>query len=390
LVLLLYSCGHKDNDIIQTIKVNIAERQEIKASELYEYISYLPLETNNEAIISGDYPIKVEENYIVVMDIDHSLQRVFYIFDRDGNYVNKISRPTEGREKIVGAFDFLVDNENLEVLDKIQGKVLIFDINSGVLTKKIDLYTGLQYFQKVNNAYLLSGRYGPVDTSGNEVFLFSDGIIEPFAYETPEHIKELPMQFTPFSPINFEDNHLYYQFFSSNLYKVSEKGIDLYFQIDFGSIMPEVDYMNSIVRDPAARLKLFNNPEYTSGIHLALEAENKLIIVFPHNRVNYYLLYDKKSGQKQIFYFDRKKSNDINFGILPTLPRGVTKNGEFVFIMQPYDIMNFLKSQENGLSSTEYNQRYPNTSDFVQIVNNLKDVDNPVLIFAKLREDKFY
>ncbi len=368
--------------------LDIAKREEIKASKFYTEINYVPLETTNNSMISNSSSVFIGDNRIAIMDTGTNSQRVFYIFDKSGKFINKIARPTEGIEKILGVNDVIVDNDILEIVDRIQGKILYFDILSNKLKKTVDIPKGIEYFAKFSNGdYALSSGYRTIDSTGNALFVLNSENLDEVRVldlKIPEYLENYGVQLSPFSPLSFNDCYLHYHFFSEAIYRISNQMVSLSYQINMGSLLPSEDYLASTKGNPQERFRLLNNPEYSSGFRLMNESQKSLLAVFPYRKRNYYLIYNKSTRKTNIYYFDRKIGNDIDYGIMPTLPRSMTKDNELVFIMNPYVLKDFLYDRKQNLSQERFNVIYNSNNAFFNIAETLMNTDNPVVIFAKI------
>jgi hypothetical protein len=375
----LFSCEEeRDNSNLVSIIVDMKKQREVKASEVYENILYIPLETTDQSIIPEVRETRISKHGIVIMSAGMDLQRTFFIFDRNGKFITKISRPTEGREKIIGVFDFQIYEGNLEVLDRVQGKIMVFDILTDELIESINIPQDIEHFEKIDDTYILASMYSKADTTAHELFLKKGLSLVGLDFSTPAQAKHLPVQISPFSPIAFNRSYLYYQLYSQSIHSVNKNGIELKYEVDMSEILPENRILLNSIEDMGERLKLFNDPKYSCGIRLAAESRNTLMCMFPYNKKNYYLFYKKRDNENYLIHFDRNNSDDIYSGYLPTLARGMTSENELVFIVQPPDLKDF----EGGILSEP-------SESYKSLIDSLNYTDNPVIVLAKLRSDLF-
>lgn len=394
MVLMVSSCVRDrikdENFATLDIRINISDKQEVSASHLYDEIIYIPLETTDESIISNVAVYRVTEDYIVVLQNEQA-KRTLFIFNRKGKFINKIIGGSEGEGKIIGVYDFYVEGNAIEIADAYQGKILKFDINTGKLISADNIPLGLPFFAKFKESlYTFNTGYTPIDESKKEIYIINIPYkrVEASYLETPKYLIGFRVDIKPFSFEKFNDSYLYARVFDDKIYRVTEKGVNLYANVNFGSLFPTQAQLTQLTSDdPKESMDVINNPEITMGIRLISESEKSIFFQFPYQRNTYYVFYDKSTKETKIFYIDRKKAanpNDFNGGKMPLLFRCQYKN-YLGYLMQPYDLKDHISNMEQRLSRESYNKIYGLNNAHVEMVNKLSNIDNPVLVMAKLK-----
>ena len=134
----------------------------IKYSSFVDSISYTPLETNDSCIIGGVKDIQITDSLIFVLD---QKQPVIFIFDRYGNYLNKIDRQGQGP----GEYGWIVQfhyNENRGSVSVCTAsgtcKIIEYDLQGNLINEFNNNYFVRDLYQFDNGDYLVS-RIGRID-----------------------------------------------------------------------------------------------------------------------------------------------------------------------------------------------------------------------------------
>lgn len=146
----LFSCITKERDvkdeeypIINLDDCNIEDT--IFLSEYFNKISFIPLETNIESMISSFDGIQIQNNLLFVLD--KSYAKCVLIFDKDGNFVRKIGKVGYGPGEYISISDFAINETGdvLLVLDPESRKINFFSIDNGTFFKSIKLDPNMYY-----------------------------------------------------------------------------------------------------------------------------------------------------------------------------------------------------------------------------------------------------
>ncbi|MHC1780737.1 MAG: 6-bladed beta-propeller [Bacteroidales bacterium] len=126
--------GVNSNRVID-IEKSIGSIEVVNLSEVAKSINYIPLETNDSALISNISKIICENDKIYVSDNSDKL----YIFDLNGKYLNTLNRKGRGPGEYINLRNFKVDEKS--------GNILILDY-----TGDISIYgTNLNFIRKIKS-----------------------------------------------------------------------------------------------------------------------------------------------------------------------------------------------------------------------------------------------
>ncbi|MDO9680544.1 MAG: 6-bladed beta-propeller [Bacteroidales bacterium] len=121
LVVLSTACQSNHNTQPKDLRIidvegGVGKGRLVKLSEIAESIEYIPLETNSEAVVGKIFADRIfyEKDCFYLMERSISI----IIFDRCGQYLNKISKYGRGPQEYDAAFtvDFDLKTGNISVL----------------------------------------------------------------------------------------------------------------------------------------------------------------------------------------------------------------------------------------------------------------------------------
>lgn len=128
LSLLFVSCtsdSSRNNDLqISSIKANLEKAQALQASDYFEDVSYIPLETSDDFLLSYIGKMSIIGNNIYLMS-----NKSVYTFNLNtGKGALRLSKLGSGANEYKSLFDFIVDDStgNIEILDNNAKKVIAY------------------------------------------------------------------------------------------------------------------------------------------------------------------------------------------------------------------------------------------------------------------------
>jgi len=104
-----------------------------KASDLYDVIKYIPLETNDDCIIGNVKKIIVNKNIFYILD---PISKAIFCFNESGRFKFKIHSVGRGPEDYKSIDDFSIHDDYIYLLDVSLKKILKYNLN-GKLTNII-------------------------------------------------------------------------------------------------------------------------------------------------------------------------------------------------------------------------------------------------------------
>lgn len=135
----------------ERITVDLDSNDKISNSEIFNTVRYIPLETNSESVIGEIKKIKVTEDYIFVSDFTSAS---IIIFNRKGEYVNKLSKQGRGPDEYIDIYDFDTDKNNNIYVGGVN-KMMVYSF-SGKLLRSWRLPSHCHSFSLVNEEIVLN------------------------------------------------------------------------------------------------------------------------------------------------------------------------------------------------------------------------------------------
>jgi len=139
--ILLYSCTEKRKDAINSISVDLEQKQDVSFFDLFSKIDIIPLETNDLSLIKFVQKVIVNQGNIYVQD----LMSKILVFSPEGKFLFKIDKKGMGPDEYLDISDFDILNDSLSVLSAIENRMLIYN-NNGHFVRKFSL-------PRINGAY---------------------------------------------------------------------------------------------------------------------------------------------------------------------------------------------------------------------------------------------
>lgn len=155
LLVLVTSCSSNKSSEIQievpSVKASLDNPQVLRASDFFEEITYVPLETSDDFLLGYIGRMAIQGNSIYMMS-----GKSIYVFDLEtGKGKLNISKLGSGPGEYKSLFDFIVDKKtsNIELLDNNGKKVFVYDSN-GKYLRSLDLpFMPFSFCKQTDNLY---------------------------------------------------------------------------------------------------------------------------------------------------------------------------------------------------------------------------------------------
>lgn len=375
-VLLFHSCSMERKPIQDGPLINFNIRQIIDQnphdfflSDLGESIKYLPLESHPDFLLNFIYKLNIFQDNIFVSD----RERV-YQFDVNGRFVREIGKVGRGPGEHTGRVRFAIN--------PYQGELLIYSFP----TKLINVYQALSgeflysfYFDYYVSDFYINGSNqivlfteegieADLNFSVNEAYLVKNGaIIDSISNSLRPtkrsnivgHVLLFQNQNDAFYCFNYSDTLFRLdQNFERNPYAVFnlENEINhLNLNLDYGFTgiqYPDFYYIDNVLANAE-----FFFVNIGKGFAMGVDRDIRRV------------LYSKNDGKS---WEIKKLINDMDGG-LPFWPRWVSES-VLINYLHPHEIIDYYNETKGEIT---------HGSDFVHLVNNLKETDNPVLVFVE-------
>jgi len=361
LVFLMASCAKKPaND--QVIELSL---KEIVQSDLpFQIERIIPLETRDDNLISMRLKVRKSPNGFLVKDEEPrggNTKSGIYHFDDKGGYLGEVVSIGEGPGEIPNVVDFIVDDDKVEVLVSNGGQTLIEAFSrSGekLSSKKLDLLADA-FYKRPNGNYLFYGGYNAPIVQNRLLEADAHGKVIKTYLPNDYSGKLIPVKERNFSC--YKGRVFFKEAFNNQVYSVSDTLETTYlFDFDPYSLPPkfwDLDFMEGfqlINENGFAHIEDYWESDHWALFHISIQKQGQMT----HQLV----LYNKQAG--------KVSRNEMQEESLWLQPIGFDENSEeLLFLVHPKMLK---QSLEKGALTP------------VQDITNLKDDDNPVLVYVKL------
>jgi hypothetical protein len=386
LFIILFLCcascnNNKKRQNISNVSVEILQCRNCSGhsfdsdSPVCDDIKFVKLETNDSCLITNIRQIEVKDFFIFILDTNLDTNGQLFVFNNDGRLISKIGKYGHGPGEYTFLNAFYVEDNNVVIVDETKNSLIKYDFNGKYL-----------FSEKIPNDIRMSRQIIPTDMNK---LLVSHGInMEAnMAYSLVNlNNNELIGQYFSYAPIKL-NNYAYH--YSDHPMTKSPEGINF--------ILPLCDtvysYNNSVfspkyvVEIPGKMLSKTqieeNTSDYTkniiewgqqgffTGFTAIFETDSHILLEFKDSGLILgYFLCDKKSKQGT-YYFYASDNTYIPFFRI----RG-SFDDTFVGVSEP-----------DKLLQTEWDIPGETGVQFKNMLSSLREDDNPVLFFYKLKND---
>ena len=366
----------------------------VKLSEIAESIEYIPLETNSESVvgkISFDRVFYENERiYLMLQNMS------IIIFDRDGQYLNKINKYGRGPQEYDGAHTVDIDLKTGDISVLAYNKIVEYSLDGDF--KKVVNYKDNDFLSKHNIIGFIKSdlnyflRSTINDRSQHSGFLIDSTARLLLSVEYPgedyEKVTTYSALLSIMKPMIFRHKNAVRIKNGLNKYILTineDNSIDTAYIINFGKYAPDPlkrDHFRVYAPFIYSQFWIFESDQYLFMTFHTGSLSDKIAKMF------------KKGGLKGEYDYDFECSVFNK------------KTGEFQFILQPeINQLGFVEDFEEGpavwpkyVSSDGFMISYMYAHEFKahaethevsekfkSIADNLKDTDNPVIVKVKLK-----
>lgn len=219
--------GVNSNKVID-IEKSIGSIELVNLSEVAKSIDYIPLETNDSALISNISKIICENDKIYVTDNSDKL----YIFDLNGKYLKTLNRKGRGPQEYVILRSFKVDEKTGEifVLDS-KGDILIYnsDLNFVRNIKSPAKKGNFTSFDKFGDSLFAATNFVALDNTPSNMILFNDSseVINSFEFRPIDFISngsDVPLRINHVIMTRFRDELRFFSVKSDTIFTINPGG----------------------------------------------------------------------------------------------------------------------------------------------------------------------
>jgi len=391
-----FSCTNKTNNkkdyTYDIIKVDIDNAKPEKLSDFYENIRFVKLETNSNNYMPPCQIVKVIGDRIYIGS-RYPNNKIF-VFDISGTYLFQIGKTGKGPGEWLSMNDFIVGNRIVAVSGG-QGAFYIFDLDGNFIEKNNNNNVYIDLIQKYNGDTIIGytggkiGFYKKKKIKSN-LILLSMQKREIYAEAIP--IAECMLNFSHIGNNNLltiEKSNYYFNPYLDTIYQIENNfHVSPKYVLDFNKyrISPELrrnayqtnkDFINKIVQ--SGQVYIINS---LSGYKNTLcFTFNRVVNHRPHTYYGFYNL-STNSTRCVTKLIDDMSVTGIKMGFIAKKPL-TSVNGEQVWIMEPVEFVAKFEKLKKRYGIEALRERNP---QLTEIFENSTDTDNPILVFLKLKD----
>lgn len=377
--------GVNSNRVID-IEKSIGSIEIVNLSEVAKSINYIPLETNDSALISNISRIICENDKIYVTDNSDKL----YIFDLNGKYLNTLNRKGRGPQEYNVLRNFKVDEKSgdIFVLDS-KGDILIYDSDLNFVRKIKSPVNKVNFtsFEIFGDSLFAATNFVALDNTPSNLILFNDSseVINSFKFRPIDFISngsDVPLRINHAIMTRFRDELRFFSVKSDTIFTIIPGGkATIAFTIKQGKYKePERITYEDYISHNAPFISIYNMfPETDNSLFfkMMLRGETKEQIKDREIiRTNACGLFNKSDGK---------------FTILAQAVKGKTglkddlKNGP-PFWPEVSNSQQDLISYKNASMIITFANEQPEAGGYLkELAAKLNENSNPVVIIAKTK-----
>lgn len=375
-----------DESSIKKISINdddLNDNLELKGQTIIDTAWYVKLETTDRSLIGNITKMKILDNKIFILDGRPSN---LFVFAKDGRFLNKIGRKGKGPNEYSVIRDFSIDKKNKKVIiyDDIASILLYYNFDGKISKKEKFPFRFWNFYLNDNKFFFYTGlsenkhikyveKYNLATRDLNSTF------VEKFAIP----INNKQANFVAKNHFSFNSNIPTFSLGVERnvIYDLSNDKVSAMYKIDFGKLTINKDHLDS---------KQFRNSVFkeTDNLGLALYDGNHLMsetylyfnFKFKHNKYlnKNHVIYNRDSGN--LLIWNKFISNDPYslFKIYPLYL--IPKENIFVSTIDP----SALKQVAPRILDRK---GYENQNHIKDLYYSVKENDNPILLFYKIKLD---
>lgn len=377
--LVLIGCNdidlNKGNKIISFNLGNNPKITTVKLSDLgFEDIEYIPLETNDQSLISNIRKIRVGNDFFLLQYFTRLLT-----FKKDGSFLAKIGIEGRGPEEFLVAHDVDIEKEsqNIYLVSAWERKFNVYtssgiflrtfkspeDITSFIITESGILGYSINTWGKIKNSFNL------IDTNGN--------VIKKFPNKYPWNLTQPGIYV-------FEHENIFYRY-NGNILKKEVYSDTVFLWKDL-SFKPYNIILSSKNRSISSkeRSKLDHDEIFYNYItpRSLFEFGEFLYYEFIIGRDSYGFIGSKKSDFRVFIKPEEGIINDLDGGT-NILPLTIKDDNTIIGWVEAWKLKNHVASEAFRKSNPLYPEK---KKELETLANSLKETDNPVLVMVKLKQ----
>lgn len=355
----------------------IEHKKRLLLTEITQSIKYVQLETTQESQLNRISKIIASDSCFYISDQEKLLK-----FSYNGKFIRQIGKIGRGPGEYASVADFEIDNISklIYLSDDQAWGFLIYD-TEGTFIKKIEPQSGGSQFLLLGEdkiALYTTDYLFPSDTIIHDL-LITDLNLNPKIKFQNHYIQKGKWTIAR-APLYIFDKRLYFkENFNDTLYRLNNNKLEPYSIITLGEhqINPPLNLSELIKssNEVSNKLRIYDIVESKRYLFTHLKYGYRFK---PNNSL--YVLYDKDKNLSTALN-DEGFFNNIDQGV-PFWPKFVFNEDIFIDYRDAFSFKSEIQTNGSQTLSQEGNK----SINLKQLADNIKETDNPILIFVKLKQ----
>ncbi len=379
-ILYFSKTAQAQSPVIIDIEWGIENQQKLNISELVDDIQYIPLETNNNNLISYIKSIKFVDELILVATFNPSS---LFSFDSSGKFLNKIGNQGRGPNEynFFGNFGIKETNKEVYLYGLEPSKLLVYN-NNGTLKENLewpnsrsDNFHNIEFIAN-DNFVLMQANGGGNTPYSYKIYSTENKLIKEAINPIQYKMNGVTGFVYAFSYFKFNDD----LFVKENLYNDTLYRITPSLEFEPKYILNSGKY-SCPVQFSQNMMSFFqkNDLKYVRLTHI-FDFKEYLTFFFAFEKKEYFGFYNK-SLKKTFTYPNKGIINDFDGGVdfYPIYQ----SNNKLIGYVNALDLITHVASDDFKNSTPKYLEK---KKQLEKLANSLNENDNPVLMLVKLKE----
>jgi hypothetical protein len=364
LLILLLSYSNENRITNEVKKIHFGENN-FSLSDSLEF-RFVALETNSNCLIGEISRIEIFDNRIFVHDLFYT--KSIFVFDAEGRFITQVGSKGDGPRSYIAANGFVIDRENRRIIvdDSNRERLVFYDADTYeyIRHRKCTVsYTNLFTFK---NRYYFFSNSGFEKSRGNSYIMVTDSLFNPIFEDWKCNFRTYEFLSVAANTYSVNNRIFTHHYLQPYIYEITDSNCQLHAMLSFeGFAFPALPGSSSEQERSQYMDKLDNSSKKIAAYGI-FESNDILFIQLIVGRLPYLAIHNKTTNTSAVFNA-RKYINAMGLGDAGPLPVGAT--GEEIVCMIT--------------ASQKINREKIRDPAFAEIVDNLKEDDNPVLCFFK-------
>ena len=384
-------------DGVTVIPMNAQPGDVLNLSDFAESIELIPLETRDDCLI-GWIPeiIATKNHYVLISGIGPTDFQHLYVYDKKGKFIRQISSRGQGGEEFLEVRDIDVVGDSIIKMGDVyalrtfnlEGKQLSSKGIDGIVEEIVSMKGKTIMFQAANSE---------AESAENILYQYDEkDVFQRRFFDVPYMASRITSFFSNPRALTRDDEFVYFHFpYDNYIYKIDAETLvySPMYKVDYGNRTFTWDMFDenvASVKDWVTQSKTEKNASTCQILSL----NDYFLFTSRDNDRNYYLsLYSNRTGKvlsgnklKDDMFF---KGNTIVLkGGKPgtILERHGNDGGDLIWPVQPKVLLDGYEAYRDVLSKERWELFRKKFPRLVEVCEQLKLDDNPVLLKIKVKD----